>query len=134
MYYNPSCSKCRTAEGLLADAGIDAAIVRYLDQPPSVDDLRRLMGLLGITDPRDMLRRGEPVYAELDLDAASPDAVLAAVTAHPVLLERPIVVHDGRAVIARPPERIFEILGDGARTGPAGEGSAAPSGGRAPAC
>ena len=112
MYYNQACSKCRTAEALLADSGVNVTIVRYLDRAPTVEELRRLMQLLGIDDPRAMLRRGEAAYTELDLDAAGDAAVLEAVTRHPILLERPIVVCGDRAVIARPPERLFELIGD----------------------
>jgi arsenate reductase len=110
MYFNPSCSKCRTAEGLLRERDIDAEIVRYLDQPPSVEDLRRLMQLLGIDDPRAMMRRGESIYDELHLDDAGHDELLRAISEHPILLERPIVVRGDRAVIARPPERLLELL------------------------
>ncbi len=110
MYFNPRCSKCRTAEGLLRERGVDAEIVRYLDEPPSVDDLRRLMALLGIDDPRAMMRTGEGVYEELQLAAASGDALLQAIAKHPILLERPIVVRGDRAVIARPPDRLLELL------------------------
>src|SRR3954469_14999843 len=110
MYFNPRCSKCRTAEGLLQEHGVDAEIVRYLDEPPTIDDLRRLMTLLAITDPREMMRRGEDVYRELDLDDATTDELLRAITEHPILLERPIVVRGDRAVIARPPERLRELL------------------------
>jgi arsenate reductase len=110
VYFNPSCSKCRTAQGILAEKGVEATFVRYLDTPPTIDELRRLMGLLGIDDPRAMMRTGEPVYQQLDLAKASPDDQLAAVAAHPILLERPIVVVGDRAVIARPAERLLEIL------------------------
>jgi arsenate reductase len=110
IYYNPSCSKCRTAQGLLAERGIDAEIVAYLERPPTVAELRGLLGMLGLDDPRDMMRTGEAVYAELGLASVSGDALLEAVAANPILLERPIVVKDGRAVIARPPERLLELL------------------------
>ncbi len=110
VYFNPSCSKCRTAQGILADKGVEATFVRYLDTPPTIDELRHLMALLGIDDPRAMMRTGESVYQELGLGKASPDELLAAVAAHPILLERPIVVVGERAVIARPPERLLEIL------------------------
>jgi arsenate reductase len=110
LNYNPSCSKCRTAHGLLAEAGVDAELVRYLDAPPTVDELKGLMAMLGLDDPRAMVRRGEAVYDELDLDGVSGDDLLAAIAAHPILLERPIFVYDGRAVIARPPERVRELV------------------------
>jgi arsenate reductase len=110
IYYNPRCSKCRTAQGLLVERGIDARIVEYLDQPPTLEDLRQLLTQLGITDPRHMMRTGEDVYQELGLSTQDGDALLEAIVAHPILLERPIVVHGDRAVIARPPELLLELL------------------------
>jgi arsenate reductase len=110
IYVNPRCSKCRTAQGLLAEHGLEADVVSYLDAPPSVAQLGVLMAQLGITDPRQMMRTGEAAYAELGLASVEGDALLAAVADHPILLERPIVVKDGRAVIARPPERLLELL------------------------
>jgi arsenate reductase (glutaredoxin) len=110
LYVNPSCSKCRTALSILEDHDVEADSVRYLDDPPTVADLERLMGQLGITDPRLMMRRGESVYAELGLDDQTGDALLEAIARHPVLLERPIFVVGARAVIARPPERVLELL------------------------
>lgn len=110
LYFNPSCSKCRTAHGILEEKGVAAEIVRYLDTPPSVEELRRLMTMLGIDDPRQMMRTGEPVYAELGLAGAGGEALLEAIAAHPILLERPILAVGDRAVIARPPERVLELL------------------------
>ena len=110
VYFNPSCSKCRTVEGILADKGVDADYVRYLDEAPTRERLVELMGMLGIDDPRAMMRTGERVYAEQGLADAGRDELLDAIVAHPILLERPIVVREGRAVIARPPERVLEIL------------------------
>ena len=110
IYFNPSCSKCRTAASILEEHQVQAEAVRYLDDPPAVADLQRLMTLLGIDDPRLMMRTGEPVYAELALDDQAGDALLEAIARHPILLERPIFVVGDRAVIARPPERILELL------------------------
>ena len=110
VFFNPSCSKCRTAQGILHDRGVDAEYIRYLDQAPTLDELRRLMSLLDIDDPRAMMRRGEPIYDELGLDDAGPHELLRAITEHPILLERPIVVRGNRAVIARPPERVLDLL------------------------
>lgn len=110
LYFNPSCSKCRTADALLREHGIDAALVHYLDRAPTVDELNRLMNLLGIDDPRSMMRTGEPVYGELGLSGASNDQLLEAITQQPILLERPIFVLGGRAVIVRPPGRLLELL------------------------
>jgi arsenate reductase len=110
VYFNPACSKCRTAAGILADKGVDATFVRYLDTAPTIEELRRLMTLLDIDDPRAMMRSGEAVYKELGLEKVGPDELLSAIAAHPILLERPIIVVGERAVIGRPPERLLEIL------------------------
>lgn len=110
LYFNQRCSKCRTAQGLLEAQGIDAHIVEYLAAPPTVEDLRILMTQLGMDDPRLMMRTGEEVYATLGLADRSGDELLEAIAANPILLERPIVVRQGRAVIARPPERLFELV------------------------
>ena len=110
LYVNPACSKCRTAVSILEAHAVRADEVRYLDEPPTIADLRRLMTLLGIDDARLMMRTGEPVYAELALDDQAGDALLDAITRHPILLERPIFVVGERAVIARPPEKLLELL------------------------
>jgi arsenate reductase (glutaredoxin) len=110
IYVNPSCSKSRTALSLLEERGIKADTILYLDESPTVADLKRLMRLLAIDDPRQMMRTGEPVYAELGLDGVTGDDLLEAVANHPILLERPIFVVADRAVIARPPERVLELL------------------------
>jgi arsenate reductase len=110
LYVNPSCSKCRSAVAILAEHHVEAEQVRYLDTPPTVAELGRLMELLGFDDPRQMMRTGEPEYAELGLDEAPAVVLLEAITKHPILLERPIVVMGDRAVIARPPERLHELF------------------------
>jgi arsenate reductase len=110
IYFNPQCSKCRTAQGLLAERAMDARVIDYLAVPPTVAQLHELMGQLGFTDPRMLMRTGEDIYGELGLDQLEGEALLEAIAAHPNLLERPIVVRGGRAVIARPPERLLELL------------------------
>jgi len=110
VYFNPSCSNCRTAQGLLAERGVDAELVRYLDKAPTRQELERVMELLGIDDPRQMMREKEPVYAELGLAGADRDTLLDAMASHPILIQRPIVIRGDRAVIARPPERLLELL------------------------
>jgi arsenate reductase (glutaredoxin) len=110
IYYNPRCSKCRTARGLLEDRDFDAHVIEYLKEPPTVAELQTLMGQLGLEDPRQMMRTGEEIYATLRLAEVAGDGLLEAIAAHPILLERPIVVRDGRAVIARPPECVQELM------------------------
>jgi arsenate reductase len=110
VYFNPRCSKCRTAQGILEERGVDANYYRYLEEAPSRADLERVMRLLGTDDPRTMMRTGEDVYKELGLASAGRDALLDAMVANPILIERPIVIKGDRAVIARPPEKVLELL------------------------
>ena len=110
VFFNPACSNCRTAQGILAERGIDAELVHYLENTPTREDLERVMRLLGIDDPRRMMREKEPVYAELGLGDADRDALLDAMVDHPILIQRPIVIRGDRAVIARPPERLLELF------------------------
>jgi arsenate reductase len=110
LYVNDACSKCRSALALLDERSVAARHIRYLDDPPTRADLENLMRQLAIDDPRQMMRTGEAVYAELGLAGARPDELLAAITMHPILLERPIFVVGDRAVVARPPERLLELL------------------------
>jgi arsenate reductase len=110
LYVNDECSKCRSALAILDERGVEAEHVRYLEEPPTVADLERLMTMLSIDDPRQMMRTGEAVYTELDLEHAPPGRLLEAIAAHPILLERPIFVVGDKAVIARPPERLLELL------------------------
>ena len=110
VYFNPACSNCRTAQGILAERGVDAELVHYLEQTPSREELEGVMRLLGTDDPRQMMREKEPVYAELGLEGADRDALLDAMVAHPILIQRPIVIRGNRAVIARPPERLLELF------------------------
>jgi len=110
VYFNPNCSKCRGARDLLEEQGVEADYFRYLDEAPSREELERVMRLLGIDDPRQMMRTGESIYAELGLDDADRDRLLDAMTTHPILIERPIVIRGDRAVIARPPEKLLDLM------------------------
>ncbi len=112
VWFNPSCSNCRNTRDLLAEHDVDADYFEYLREAPGREELERVMGLLGIDDPREMMRTKEPVYAELGLDDADRDGLLDAMAANPVLVQRPIVIRGDRAVIARPPERALELLDD----------------------
>ena len=109
LWYNPRCSKCRGADELLLAAGVDLTTVHYLDTPPSREEIVRVLGLLGLDDPRGLMRRGEPAYAEIPADA-SYDELVDAMAADPVLIERPVVIRGDRAVIARPPELLLALL------------------------
>jgi arsenate reductase len=112
VWFNPNCSKCRGTRDLLDEKGVACELVRYLEDSPSRDELERVMGLLGIDDPRAMMRTGEAVYKDETLADASSDELLDAMVKHPILIERPIVIRGDRAVIGRPPERALELLDD----------------------
>jgi arsenate reductase len=111
IFHNPRCSKSRAAVELLESRGIDFDVVKYLQLPPSEKELERIVELLGI-DPEQLVRKGEKLFKELGLghQELSDKQWIATLSANPELIERPIVVHDGRAAIGRPIEKIVEIL------------------------
>lgn len=111
IYHNNRCSKSRATLALLEGHGGKVEVIDYLDNPPSADELAVLLKQLGMT-PRELLRTGETEYRSLGLDdPALDDAVLiAAMVAHPKLIERPIVVANGKAALGRPPEAVLAIL------------------------
>lgn len=110
VFFNGACSKCRTVRGILDERGLDVTYVEYLQQTPPRSELERVLGLLGADDPRAMMRTDEKVYAELGLATADRDALFDAMAAHPILIQRPIVIRGDKAVIARPAEKIEELL------------------------
>ncbi len=111
IYHNPRCSKSRQSLGLIEKSGVAADIVLYLETSPDAAEIKTLLGKLGFDDPRDLMRRGEAIYKELGLkDEAEPEALIAAMAAHPKLIERPIVVKGSKAVIGRPPEAVLTLL------------------------
>lgn len=112
MWFNASCSKCRGARDLLVEHHVEARYVRYLEDAPGRQELERVIRLLGIDDPRVMMRTGEDVYRKLNLAEATSDELIDAMVANPILIERPIVIRGDRAVIARPPEHLLELLDD----------------------
>lgn len=114
IYHNPRCSKSRQTLELIRQQGIEPTVVEYLKTPPSTRELARLLDLLGL-QPRELMRKQEPEYKAENLDdpALSRDDLVEALHTWPKLIERPIVVAGGRAVIGRPPERVKGLLGDG---------------------
>jgi arsenate reductase len=112
IYHNPRCSKSRATLALLTERGIDPEVIKYLDNPPSVDELRQIVGQLG-KQPQDILRFNEQVAKDAGLtpsDDRSEAEWLELMVTNPVLIERPIVVTRGKARIGRPPELVLEIL------------------------
>ncbi len=114
IYHNPRCSKSRQTLQRLRDAGVEPAITEYLTSPPTAERLRTILGLLGLDDPRALMRTNEALYAELGLAGVdAPDALVDAMAAHPILIERPIVIRDDtRAVLGRPPDNVDALLSD----------------------
>jgi arsenate reductase (glutaredoxin) len=111
IYHNQKCSKSRQTLELLRSRGVALVIIEYLKDPPDRTTLKKLLRMLGLK-PRELMRRQEKVYKEagLDRDDLSEDALISAMIRHPILIERPIVVTKGKAVIGRPPENVLEIL------------------------
>ena len=111
IYHNPRCSKSRQTLALLEARGLKPQVIEYLATPPDAATLNRLIRMLGVS-ARDLIRKGEPEYRSLGLDDPALDdaALVAAMTEHPRLIERPIVVAGNRARIGRPPEAVLELL------------------------
>ncbi len=111
IYHNPRCSKSRQTLQVLKDSGVEPEIVEYLKTPPDRATLERVLDMLGI-EPRDLMRKKEKEYKEHNLSDPdlSRDQLIDAMLAHPKLIERPIVIKNGKAAIGRPPEKVLEIL------------------------
>ena len=111
IYHNNRCSKSRATLALLQERGAEVAVINYLDTPPDAAELAVLLTQLGMS-ARELLRTGEAEYESLGLASPSldDDVLIAAMVAHPKLIERPIVVANGKAAIGRPPEAVLAIL------------------------
>jgi arsenate reductase len=115
IWINPACSKCRSATELLERAGVTYEVRRYLETPPTAEELAAVLGRLGF-DPWDLARLGEPVATELGLqslpkDEAHREQWISAMVAHPALIQRPILTaSDGTTVVGRTPEAIEQLL------------------------
>ena len=110
IWHNPRCSKSRQTLQLIRDRGVEPEIIEYLKAPPGAEELRAVLRMLGIT-ARQLMRTREKVYRELGLaDVDDEEALIAAMVANPVLIERPVVVRAGKAALGRPPEAVLDIL------------------------
>ncbi|MBV2092607.1 MAG: arsenate reductase (glutaredoxin) [Candidatus Thiodiazotropha sp. (ex. Lucinisca nassula)] len=111
IYHNPRCSKSRQTLQLLEEQGVEPEIVEYLKTPPDSETLETILDMLGL-EPRELMRRKEPEYKQNQLDnpELSRKQLIEAMVAHPKLIERPIVIKNGKAAIGRPPEKVLEIL------------------------
>ena len=110
IYFNPNCSKCRQTKSILEEKNIDTDIIEYLNNTPTKEELTHIINL-GIY-AKDLIRTGEDEWSQtgLDIETASDDDLINAIIQTPILLQRPIVIANCKAVIARPPERVLEIL------------------------
>ena len=111
IYHNPKCSKSRQTLELLGEKNITPTIIEYLKNPPTAKKLKEILSLLGIT-PRDLMRKKEDAYEELELKdpSLSDEDLIGFMVKHPILIERPIVVTNGKAALGRPPEQVLDIL------------------------
>ncbi|WP_417746363.1 arsenate reductase (glutaredoxin) [Rosistilla oblonga] len=111
IYHNPRCSKSRAAVELLESRHIEHTVVKYLETPPTEKELKEIVAMLGI-EPQQLVRRGEALFKELGLGEKQlpHDEWLAVLAANPKLIERPIVVHGGRAAIGRPIDNVAALL------------------------
>jgi len=111
ILHNPHCSKSRATLQLLNDRGVDPEVLLYLDTPPDVELLVTILKQLDMR-PRELIRKGQSEYKELGLDneQLSDAELIAAMIAAPILIERPIVLANGKAAIGRPPESVLDIL------------------------
>ena len=111
IYYNPRCSKSRKTLEILEQKGLNPKIIDYIKNPPSKQEIEELLGLLG-AEPIDILRTTDPMFKEAGLDdpMISRDDQIETLLGCPSLMQRPIVVSNGKAIICRPPEKVLEII------------------------
>jgi arsenate reductase len=110
IYHNPRCSVSRAGLAILNEKGISPEIHEYLKDTPTADELRELIRMLGIK-PHDLIRQNEDIYKEkFEGKKRSAEKWIQAMVKYPVLIQRPIFIHNGKAVIGRPPERVLELL------------------------
>ena len=111
LYHNPKCSKSRQTLKLLEEQGINPKIIEYVKNPPTPEKLKEILSLLKIS-PLDLIRKKEDKYKELGLanSQLSDQDLIDYMVKNPILIERPIVIVDGKAVLGRPPEQVLNIL------------------------
>ncbi len=111
IYHNSRCSKSRQTFALLEEKGIEFETIEYLKTPPDSATVKNLLSMLNLS-PRELMRKGEAAYKENNLayDTLSDDQLISAMVENPILIERPIVVSNGKAAIGRPPESVLDIL------------------------
>lgn len=109
LLHNPRCSKSRQALAILEEHGCDFQTRLYLEEPLSKAELQEVLGALGI-QPSELVRKGEQAFKDGNLKMASEEQILDAMLAEPKLIERPILLVNGKAVVGRPPENVLELI------------------------
>ena len=109
-FHNPRCSKSRQGLELLKQNGQEPEVILYLQDPPSIDDLKAIIDKLGIDDVKKMMRTKEAEFKEQTLASASQETLIEAMVSTPKLIERPILITGTKAAIGRPPEALLDIL------------------------
>ncbi len=109
IWHNPRCSKSRATLALIEEAGITPTIRRYLDDAPSEAEIREVLALLD-TPAEKLVRKGEALFKELGLKDADEDTLIKAMAENPKMIERPVVIKNGKAALGRPPKSVLDIL------------------------
>ena len=109
MYHNPRCNTSRRTLALLREKGVEPKIIEYLKTPPSVAELKEILGQLKLPASR-IVRKKEAAAAGIDAEALSEDALIEAMVANPIVIERPIVISGRKAALGRPPEAVLAVL------------------------
>ncbi len=109
IWHNPRCSKSRQTLELLKENGVEPEIILYKDDAPSAADIRAVLSALG-KPPIELIRQKDAAFKELGLEGADDDTLIIAMAAHPAIIERPVVRHEGKAAIGRPPEDVLKLF------------------------
>jgi arsenate reductase len=110
IWHNSRCSKSREALAILEENGCESEIVKYLESTPDKQEIKKLLGMLGIS-ARELMRVKEDIYKELNLkDEENEDKLIEAMASHPKLIERPIIIKNGKAIIGRPTSLILDFI------------------------
>jgi arsenate reductase len=111
IWHNPRCSKSRETLALLNAHGLQPVVVEYLKNPPSAEELKAVLKKLHMR-PREFMRKGEALYKELGLadESIGDDKLIAVMVENPVLIERPVVLYNARALLGRPPENVLDLF------------------------
>ncbi len=111
IWHNPRCSKSRDSFKLLEEQGLEAEVVKYLENVPTKEELQKMLEMLGMNSAQELMRKKEAIYKELNLkEETSEDVLLEAMINNPKLIERPIVIKGDKAVVGRPIEKVIELL------------------------